>query len=198
MSWADIVYARGVNGLTRSTDRHVLLVVATHANRMGRAWPAMQTIAAEIGMSRATVLRALARIEAAAAVQVIHRPGSTSQFRFPHLCHPDPYLCHLEPNLCHRYATRSQERTIKEREAGANSAVENLPAAPGPPYGSTWTTYRRSDQDAVDACPYCDHDGWLHRGDAVGRCSHRVSWPETTTVDDMLDNEQLQLVAPSS
>jgi hypothetical protein len=168
VSWRDVLYVRGLalDSLKDVTARHVLLVIATHSNRSGRAWPSMTTLAAETGTSRSTVRRAFPKIEAAAVVQVIHRPGGTCQVRFPHLCHPDAYLCHLRPDLCHRWTTKQPEPSI-ETHAGARASEIKA---------------------AINECPYCDRHGWLEWPDgSVGRCSHQVRWPETTTVDDVLN-----------
>ena len=51
------------NGLTAS-ERHVLLELCNGANRFGRLFPAHETIARNVGCSRATVIRAMARLEA--------------------------------------------------------------------------------------------------------------------------------------
>jgi hypothetical protein len=162
------MYVRGLDAdVLDPTARHVLVVVATHANRSGRAWPSMTAVAAETGLCRKTVWSALTRIETAGLIKVIHRPGATSQICFPHLCNPDPYLCNSRPDLCKRY-TRKQPETAKETHAGASA--EEV-------------------QAAIDVCPYCDDHGWLEWPDgSVGRCSHRVVRRVTDlTVDDILD-----------
>lgn len=51
------------NGLTAS-ERHVLLEVCNRANKAGKLFPAHDTIAKSVGCSRATVVRAMARLEA--------------------------------------------------------------------------------------------------------------------------------------
>ena len=70
------------------TARHVLMVIASHANRKGRAWPSMDTLATETGRGRRTVERAVDRLEAAAVVEVIHRAGRSCEYVFAHEQNP--------------------------------------------------------------------------------------------------------------
>lgn len=51
------------NGLTAS-ERHVLLEVCNRASKAGRLFPSHETLAEGCGVSRATVVRAMARLEA--------------------------------------------------------------------------------------------------------------------------------------
>ena len=81
MSWDDVRTARSVE--LDPTAAHVLLVIATHADRAGRAWPSVDTIARETRLSRATVQRALRRIEAVGAIKVEQRGGRASRYVFP-------------------------------------------------------------------------------------------------------------------
>jgi hypothetical protein len=208
MSWADVMYVRGLDaGVLDSTARHVLLVVATHANRMGRAWPSIKTLAVETELHRSTVSRALERIETASLVQVIHRPGSTSQIRFPHLCHPDAYLCFSATGVCSRAtgvcssATRKQLETAIETSEGANGAVEKPVTLLVPEHQIVggWHAIKVSRSEAASMnepatiadCPYCDDHGWLWHNGHAGRCSHRPIRAITDiTVDDILSVEQ--------
>ena len=60
--------ARSVKGLTPSA-RHILLLLATYADRQGRAWPSVGTLAEQSGMHRTSVQRALRVLEEAGHIE---------------------------------------------------------------------------------------------------------------------------------
>lgn len=65
----------------RSTERLVALVLSTHMDRHGAScYPSLTTIARESGVSRRTVLRALAALELAGLLSVMHRQGTVSKY----------------------------------------------------------------------------------------------------------------------
>ena len=80
MSWELMLAARHWD--VTPTARHVAMVIASHANRSGMAWPSLETIAAETGRSRRAVVYAVREIETAGHVTVVQRMGSTSEYLF--------------------------------------------------------------------------------------------------------------------
>jgi hypothetical protein len=138
-----------------------------------------RSLAADTGLARNTVrdaLRALVDKQLISVEKVIHK---TSVYRLAvgqmvpqggsngdHLWSPfDPPLEVLE----------SKRREQRAPRAGWQ-AVDN----------TNWSVYRRSDQDDIDSCPYCDRQGWLERDGVYGRCSHQPVMPASLTVDDVL------------
>jgi AraC-like DNA-binding protein len=64
MSFDAFKWARGQGGLS-SNRKFVLLMIADHYNEADRcAWPSMSTLARETGMSRRSVVRCIADLEA--------------------------------------------------------------------------------------------------------------------------------------
>lgn len=61
---------------------HVALVIATHCNDDGQAWPSIPTLAGETGYHRDTVERAVAELETHGLV-VTRRPGLVTLYRIP-------------------------------------------------------------------------------------------------------------------
>ena len=63
------------------TARHVGMVIASHANKWGRAWPSIETIAVETGRHPRTVIRAVQELAKAEHVRVVERTGSVERIR---------------------------------------------------------------------------------------------------------------------
>ena len=53
--------------------RAVYMYLKDHADSEGRCWPGIRTIAAELGLSRSTVKRALADLEKAGYLRILPR-----------------------------------------------------------------------------------------------------------------------------
>jgi DNA-binding transcriptional ArsR family regulator len=116
-------------------ERAVMLALILHRNgRTGRTDPSVTSVAAEIGVSRRTVMRALGTLEAAGMIErdmragirtryIVHPPTSATVSPVPesHQCQPDTGPV----PLCHGTgATVSPERTKNERK---NERVEVSP-----------------------------------------------------------------------
>jgi hypothetical protein len=102
--------------------RHVGMVLASHANRYGRAWPSGATLMDETGWSRATVYRSLEMLEAAELLERIHREGRACEYLFPQAVdlshtetHPSLTETHLSLTETHK---GYEKRSIKEGGAG--------------------------------------------------------------------------------
>jgi DNA-binding transcriptional MocR family regulator len=94
--------------------RHVLMVLATHANNVtGWAYVSVRTLVDETGWDRATIFRAFAAIDAAGILEVERRPGHSTRWRFPQLGETDgdPSHCatHVDNDPSHS-ATGGFER----------------------------------------------------------------------------------------
>jgi hypothetical protein len=98
MSWDHVLWVarRATIAKGDATAHHVLLVIATHANKAGRAWPSFATIGREARLHPGSVRRAVQRLEIAGVVEVIHRDGQSCEFVFPNL--PDPALSARHPS----------------------------------------------------------------------------------------------------
>ena len=79
--WAKLA-ARAVadRGLT-ATHVRVLAVIGIYAGRDGTAWPSQETIAAVIGVNRATVCRAIKRLLAGGYLDRYRKPASRGRYR---------------------------------------------------------------------------------------------------------------------
>jgi DNA-binding transcriptional MocR family regulator len=88
------------------------MVIATHANRYGRAWPSSDTIAHETGRHIRTVIKAVDRIEEAGVIDVIHRRGRSCEFVFPQ----DPHPWRSAPNPWHPALNPWRSATHKNLE----------------------------------------------------------------------------------
>lgn len=77
-------YARRVAPELRTTSqRFVLLALATYAGPDGRAWPSVPTLAAVTGYNPSYVQRVLAQLVKLGVIEVTERPGRSSMRRFP-------------------------------------------------------------------------------------------------------------------
>jgi DNA-binding transcriptional regulator YhcF (GntR family) len=56
MSWA-------LKQPVKTAEKLLLLVISNYADEYGQAWPAVETLARDTGMSRATVQRSLRKLE---------------------------------------------------------------------------------------------------------------------------------------
>jgi DNA-binding transcriptional ArsR family regulator len=73
-------WALDVEGTT-PTARHILVVLACHADHDGNAWPTVDTLVRETGWSRPTVVRALADLDRAGMV-TRERRGRRMYYQF--------------------------------------------------------------------------------------------------------------------
>jgi Helix-turn-helix domain len=80
MSWELMLDARHWD--VSPTARHVGMVIASHANKWGRAWPSVETIAAETGRDRRTVMRAIRELAKGEHVRVVERTGRSNEYEF--------------------------------------------------------------------------------------------------------------------
>lgn len=53
----------------KTAEKFLLLVIANYADEQGRAWPSVETLARDTGMSRATVKRSMKKLEEAGYVR---------------------------------------------------------------------------------------------------------------------------------
>ena len=60
--WAKLSARAVADRALTATYVRVLALLAIHANRLGVAWPSQETIAAALGINRATVCRAIKRL----------------------------------------------------------------------------------------------------------------------------------------
>lgn len=128
MSWELMLAARAAP--VDATARHVLMVIASHANRKGRAWPSTDTIAGETGLHRRTVEKAVDRLEGAGVIDVIHRPGRSCEYLFPHDPHPARSAAKVRSSAAHP-ARSAAHKDYEERSKNA-------------PEGGRRTTWRPS------------------------------------------------------
>jgi len=56
MSWA-------LKQPVKTTEKLLLLVIANYADEQGQAWPSVETLCRDTGMSRATIQRSLRKLE---------------------------------------------------------------------------------------------------------------------------------------
>ena len=68
----------------KATQQAVYSVLAVHADRAGRAWPSIQTIATMTGISKSHVSDALRKLEVAGIVRTEFRPKKTSLYTLAH------------------------------------------------------------------------------------------------------------------
>ena len=116
------------------TAAHVLLVIATHANRYGEAWPSASAIARETHLHRVTVVSALRRIEAAGVVKVEKRIGRATRYAFP----ADP-----PPPEVARHAALAVDNSTETAEtcsAGLHVAQDYMSRSATPPVAQDYTT----------------------------------------------------------
>jgi DNA-binding transcriptional MocR family regulator len=118
MSWDHVLWAAREAHVPAgdATAHHVLVVIATHANREGRAWPGVATIARETGLHPGTVRRAVQRLETAGLLEVIHRYGRSCEYLFH--SPPDPARsARYPPSFCAPpRAQRATEGSRKKKE----------------------------------------------------------------------------------
>jgi DNA-binding transcriptional regulator YhcF (GntR family) len=62
MSWA-------LKQPVKTTEKLLLLVISNYADEQGRAWPSVETLARDTGMSRATIKRSMRKLEDAGFVR---------------------------------------------------------------------------------------------------------------------------------
>jgi hypothetical protein len=184
MGWTaiDHVYRNATD--LDATAKAVLLAVAYHANRHGRAWPSLATLSCETGLSRSTVQRAIKKLTESGHLQVIHRAGKGVTLTLGGVtddrngCHSDTRTSknRIEPAAADRAATQRDDAGRKQPARGAWSDE------PSP-----------SERTAIENCLYCDDHGYLWKPDGtVGHCSHRIVRRVTDlTVADILNQDVL-------
>ncbi|HEY2300883.1 MAG TPA: helix-turn-helix domain-containing protein [Acidimicrobiales bacterium] len=126
MSWDHVLWAARRAGAPDPTAHHVLLVIATHTNTWGRAWPSLGTVAGEARLDRGTVRRAVRRIEIAGLVDVIHRRGRPCEFVFP------------QAGDLARSAAYLARSASKPRALCPPKELKELEGTPEPGHPTTW------------------------------------------------------------
>lgn len=63
-----------------NADRLVLIAVANHIGPTGWAWPNVETISREARLDRATVFRAIERLEESGELDIMRRPGKSNLY----------------------------------------------------------------------------------------------------------------------
>jgi Helix-turn-helix domain len=154
MSWELMLDARHWD--VSPTARHVGMVIASHANKWGRAWPSLETIAAETGRDRRTVIRAVQELAKADHVKVLERAGRSNEYEFasrpqppspieggfhpqppstnaggdtsdpPHPCHQPPSTS--APTPLTGVTQKNKEELIKENSCAELSTDELIPS----------------------------------------------------------------------
>jgi DNA-binding GntR family transcriptional regulator len=112
--------------------RHVGMVLGSHANVYGRAWPSWDTLALETGYGRSTIARAILRLEAAGLIERIHRIGRNCEYVFPQAARTsrsDTGPCHSDDHPS-RSDTQKVMKEEPERKSGADRP-RRLTAAAG-------------------------------------------------------------------
>jgi len=201
----------------------LLVVVADFADATGRGAPVGQRVLAErVKVSKTTVHRLLERAvrDGWLVVETPGGPRRRAVYNLGPLLSYGPVMVQKwtaavqaeyenGPDTVQKSAQdgpqtlngfgRSSSRRPPARD-GRATAVESQPPPvpldpPHRPAAGTWRpTIAVASQDAIDACAYCDSQGWLTWPDgSVGRCSHRMRRAVTDlTVDDVLDESQRQ------
>jgi DNA-binding MarR family transcriptional regulator len=72
MSWA-------LKQPVKTTEKLLLLVIANYADEKGHAWPSVETLARDTGMSRTTVKRTMKKLEATGFIRRQKRIKNQSQ-----------------------------------------------------------------------------------------------------------------------
>jgi DNA-binding transcriptional MocR family regulator len=119
VSWELMLAARAAP--VDSTARHVLMVIASHANRQGHAWPSTSTLALETGLHRRTVELAVQRIESAGVLDVIHRRGRSCEYLFPQ----DPHPARKTANPARSTAHPARSTAHKDYEERSKNAPDD-------------------------------------------------------------------------
>jgi hypothetical protein len=159
MSWHAVATVTDVHLGGDPSAKAVLLALAYHANREGKAWPSVATLAKETELGSATVRRAIRRLTDSGHISVIHRPGTAITVTLTAITeYPQPRSFQAgESN------TNCKEPGSSPRHAAERGDEQHHGSAAGP-----------SRVEQIALCVYCDEFGWLWRGDVIrGRCSHR-------------------------
>jgi hypothetical protein len=158
MSWQaiDAAYRTGAD-LDRAA-KAVLVAIAYHANRQGRAWPSVATLCRDTGYGQAAVRRAIHRLTESGHLTVIHKPGTALILD----------MTALIVDVDRAHPERGNRKEPQRTSAPPRAATEGGDGA-------------YHDPGAIAACSYCDEFGWLWRGNTIrGRCSHRPTRATTS------------------
>ena len=79
--WAKLAARAVADRSLTATHVRVLAVIGIYAGRDGTAWPSQETIAAVIGVNRATVCRAIKRLLAGGYLDRYRKPTSRGRYR---------------------------------------------------------------------------------------------------------------------
>lgn len=169
MHIAAVMAALKVSGLDRTT-RQTLVTVCCHANRRtAAAFVSASVLAAEMGVERHTVSRALSRLVDIGYLSVERRLGKTS-------------VCTIDLEHLGALPGTSDVPGVGTSDVPRKDLLKE-----------TIKDGRASAQEEINTCAYCDDHGWLWRGNTVGRCSHR---PTRTTTDLTVDDVLGEVSAP--
>jgi DNA-binding transcriptional MocR family regulator len=119
MGWVELAVARSadVDSLAAKT---VLLVIASHVNGDGAAWPSIQLLANETTLSRRSVFRAIRELEEKKLLSVDRHAGRISVFKLspggdtqPPVTHQGVHHVHGGVTQRHQRGDTASPRTIK-------------------------------------------------------------------------------------
>ena len=157
MSWKHIQAAAQVEAGLSTGARFVLVQLALHANKAGRAWPAAATLAALTSQHRSTVLVQLRQIVRSTAVTVVHRPGYAAVYDLSNLpgCARDARTsARVQPQKRARSPHRNSYYVTEQGDAAAARG------AAAPPNGTKTGKTRSAPPGSVD---YSRFPNWTHQ-----------------------------------
>jgi DNA-binding transcriptional regulator YhcF (GntR family) len=108
------------------TCKFVYIVLALRAGQDRRAWPSVATIAADTGLGRSTVRRALGQLRKAGHIGVVHRQGRSSLVTVTPLAASTVPLSERDPTVLANDEKRARCGTQKYKE----EKKEVAPAGP--------------------------------------------------------------------
>lgn len=113
-----------------ATERYVLLHVCLKANKRGRLFPAHKTLADEMGLSRATVVRAMAVLEAQGWIERIRRRRKDGTRSTDLLTVSPPSVVRAPERMLPLMAVVSSTGAIKVAQCNTDKVAQCVPAPP--------------------------------------------------------------------
>ena len=151
MSIAASRYAVAVlDGPELSTGaRLVLLLLADYASRDGAAWPSESTLARRAGLSERQVRRLIGEIASYGIVDLDHRPGRSTVYRFP-----TAQVVHTPDT--HGRGTGTATPDTRDRTPDTHDRRPQTPMTAEP------TKNRPLRTAPAACCDLCDGTGWQY------------------------------------